>query len=44
MEARHAHQNPLARPMDAEDALMLANRGYMGVEEPEAELSNGTHG
>ncbi len=34
----------LARPMDAEDALVLANRGYMGAEEPEAELSNGTHG
>ncbi|MCP4732565.1 MAG: hypothetical protein GY873_00060, partial [Bosea sp.] len=35
----------LARPMDAEDALLLAQRGYIGDVEPvEAELGNGTHG
>lgn len=35
----------LARPMDAEDALALARRGYIGDAEPaEVELGNGTHG
>jgi diguanylate cyclase (GGDEF)-like protein len=34
----------LARPMDADDALVLANNRFMGIDEPEVELSNGTHG
>jgi diguanylate cyclase (GGDEF)-like protein len=38
----------IARPMDAEDALVLANKRFMGMDEPvpapEVELSNGTHG
>ena len=35
----------LARPMDAEDALALARKGYIGDAEPvEVELGNGTHG
>ncbi|MDH4742958.1 EAL domain-containing protein [Sphingomonas sp. CBMAI 2297] len=35
----------LARPMDAEDALVLAQRGYIGdAEAVEVELGNGTRG